>query len=302
MTIIVNHIEADHLFAVRATLGEGPLWDRDRGLLWFVDIARATIHRFAPDTGEHCSWPAPAKVGWVALADGGDLIAGLAKGLYRFTPDEAGFALLHAVETDHPATRVNDGTRGPDGTYWFGTMSAMASPPHGRFYRYDGKAVSEVEIPPAQITNGPAVSLDGRTLYAVNTLKRAIHAYSIEADSSLGNERLFAKIDTADGYPDGVTCDAEGGVWVGLWNGWAARRYDASGVVTDVVRFPVANITKIALGGADGRTAYATTAREGAEGDTSGHQPLGGDVFSFRVAISGFAPGLQAAAPGAGTG
>lgn len=284
----VNRIEAEHFAPIQATLGEGPLWDRSRGALWFVDIAASTLNRLVPETGARDSWKAPSKIGWVALGDGDDLVAGLAKGLYRFAPSDGSFTLLHEVEAERTDTRVNDGTRDANGNYWFGTMSGMAPEAAGRFYRFDGQTLSDTGIAPIQITNGPAVSPDGRTLYAVDTLKGQIFAYTIGDDFTLSGERLFVTIDKADGYPDGVSCDAEGGVWLGLWNGWSARRYDAAGVLTDEVRFPVANITKIALGGPDGRTAYATTAREGQEGDTSGHQPLGGDLFRFPVRVSGF--------------
>jgi sugar lactone lactonase YvrE len=284
----VHRREAIHFLAVQATLGEGAVWDRGRGVLWFVDIAASTIYRLTPERGELASWPAPQNVGWVAPDDDGDLVAGLANGLYRFAPDQGSFALLQPVEAERSDTRLNDGTRDANGIYWFGTLCGSADAEGGRFYRYDGKSVRDAGLPPVQITNGPAVSPDGRTLYAVDTLGRTIHAYAIEPGGQVGEGRLFVTIDPADGYPDGVTCDAEGGVWLGLWNGWSARRYDASGALTDEVRFPVANVTKVALGGPDGRTAYATTAREGQAGDTSGHQPLGGDLFTFPVRVPGF--------------
>lgn len=283
----VNRLEARHFLPIQATLGEGPAWDARRGVLWFVDIGAATIYQLAPETGERASWTAPAKVGWVVPDDDDTLVAGLADGLYRFSPSDGSFSLLHPVEADRRDTRVNDGTRDATGNIWFGTMSGFAPEPAGRFYLYDGERVIDTGIAPTRITNGPAVSPDGRTLYAVDTLERVVLAYPIGDDLVLGTPRPFIEIDRADGYPDGVSCDCEGGVWLGLWNGWSARRYDASGDLTDEVRFPVANVTKIALGGADGRTAYATTAREGQEGDTSGHQPLGGDLFTFTVRVPG---------------
>lgn len=283
----VNRIEAEHFHHVGATLGEGPVWDARRQVLWFVDIANATIHRLNPDTCERTSWKAPDLVGWVAPGEGDDLVVGLAKGLYCFSPADGSFALLHDVEADGRDTRINDGTRGPDGTYWFGTKAEADDAPGGEYYRFDGHHVSPAGLPSVRITNGPAVSADGRTLYAVDTLERTIHAHAIAADGSLGQGTVFATIDADHGYPDGVSCDSEGGVWVGIWNGWSARRYDAAGVMTDEVAFPVANVTKIALGGPDGMTAYATTAREGGTGDMSGHQPLGGDLFRFRVKVPG---------------
>ncbi|MEO7656668.1 MAG: SMP-30/gluconolactonase/LRE family protein [Sphingomicrobium sp.] len=101
----------------------------------------------------------------------------------------------------------------------------------------------------------------------------------------MGNRSRFVTLDPGDAYADGVTCDAEGGVWLGLWGGGQTRRYEASGVLTDVVRVPVANVTKVALGGADGHTGFIATARIGLDPGTLAAQPLAGDLFTFKARI-----------------
>ncbi|HEV2597869.1 SMP-30/gluconolactonase/LRE family protein [Sphingopyxis sp.] len=277
-------LEATHFHSLQAELGEGPVWDGARGLLWCVDINAPALHAIDPATGVRNSWPAPAKIGWVLPASEDGLVAGLADGLYHFAPESGAFSLLAEVEPDLPSNRINDGTRGPDGAIWFGTMDDRETDAVGRFYRYDGE-VRDCGLPPACITNGPAMSPGGTILYTVDTLAREIWANSIGADGSASDRRLFASIAPGDGWPDGVCCDAEGGVWLGLWDGWRARRYDASGEVTAEVRFPVANVTKIAIGGPDGRTAYATTARKGLGPADLAAQPLAGDLFSFAVDV-----------------
>ena len=93
-------------------------------------------------------------------------------------------------------------------------------------------------------------------------LKGTIDFTDIEADGTLGERRPFIRIAPTDGHPDGPTIDSEGCVWISLYAGWEAWRYSPSGKLLDRVRFPVANITKIAFGGDDLRTAYATTARQ----------------------------------------
>lgn len=285
----IRRIEATHLHKVQARVGEGPIWDARAGVLWFVDVASQTVHRLDPETGARSSWPAPSKVGWVAPADGGNIIVGLAHGLYRFSPTSGQFTLLQAVETNLPGNRINDGVVDRLGRVWFGTMNEMNRAPCGRFYRFDGRSVEDAGIRPMCITNGPAVSSDCRTLYVVDTLAGEITSYRVDEKGGLREPRAFVKVEPSEGFPDGVTCDAGGGVWLGLWGGWTARRYDAFGAPTDEVRFPVANVTKIALGGVDGRTAYATTAWEGLDGDELATQPLAGDVFTFRVLTPGIA-------------
>jgi len=137
------------------------------------------------------------------------------------------------------------------------------------------------------ITNGPAVSPDGRILYFVDTLGGTIEAADIGEDGSLANRRAFAKIDPRTGHPDGPTIDSNGCLWISLYAGWEAQRYSARGELVERIRFPVANITKIAFGGDDRRTVFATTARQLLSADEIARQPQIGDLFEFRVDVPG---------------
>lgn len=279
--------QASHLVPAQATLGEGPVWDRERGVLWWVDIMAPAVHCLDPRDGSTRQWPAPAKVGWVVPATGGGLVAGLNDGLYSFDPLSGAFSKILNVEDDLPNNRLNDAGADYRGRIWFGTMDDLEANASGRFYMFDGRGARPLDIAPICITNGPATNADASLLYAVDTLGLKIVEYPILADGGVGPGRVFAEIDPADGYPDGVICDAEGGVWLALWGGWSARRYDRNGEITDIVEFPAAQVTKIALGGPDGRTAYATTARKGLDEAALAAQPMAGDVFTFRTMVPG---------------
>jgi sugar lactone lactonase YvrE len=76
-------------------------------------------------------------------------------------------------------------------------------------------------------------------------------------------------------------------VWISLYAGWDARRYSPGGELVGSVRFPVANITKIAFGGGDLRTAYATTARQLLKPEEIAKQPRIGDLFAFAADVPG---------------
>ena len=91
----------------------------------------------------------------------------------------------------------------------------------------------------------------------------------------------------AEGHPDGPTVDAEGCIWISLYSGWEARRYSADGELVDRVCFPVSNITKIAFGGSDLRSAFATTARHLLRPDALEQQPLAGGLFRFEAGVAG---------------
>lgn len=270
-----------------ADLGEGPVWvERDQAL-WFTDIKKRKLHRFIPASGEKRSWDAPEQVGFVFPARSGGFIAGLQSGLHRFDPDSGAFDLLVAVEPDRPTNRINDGAVDLQGRLWFGTMDDSERSRSGAFYCFHDGQLTATGLTGIAITNGPAVSPDGRMLYWVDTVGCGIFACDIRDDGSLGESRPFVKINAAEGHPDGPAVDSEGGVWISLYSGWEARRYAPTGDLVDRVRFPVANITKIAFGGPDLRTAFATTARHLLKADALEQQPLAGGLFTFPVSVPG---------------
>lgn len=285
--------EPECIWDLKATLGEGPLWSVSDKALWFTDIKQQKIHRISPE-GEKRSWDAPAQPGFIVPVAGGGYVVGLQTGLHRFDPGTGGFERLTPVEPDKPGNRLNDCCVAPDGTLWFGSMDDGETDESGAVYRLGPDAKPGMAGGQCCITNGPAVSPDGRILYHVNTLARRIEAWDIGAEGELSNGRLFAEIAPEHGYPDGPTVDADGCIWIGLWGGWSARRYSPAGEILEEVRFPVANITKIALGGDDLRTAYATTASKGLSEAERADQPLAGGLFSFRVETPGLAcPGIN---------
>ena len=271
------------IWPVEAMLGEGPLWSAAEQALWFVDIKKQHIHRYDPATGDKKTFDAPESPGFLAI-DGDKFIAGLKSGLYLFDPVTAEFSLLYPVDADKPDNRLNDGARDPSGRLWFGTMDNNEVAPTGSLYRldFDGPMAVETGI---CITNGPCVSPDGKVLYHTDTLKRTIHAYDLADDGSLSNKRLFVAIESGAGYPDGPICDSEGHVWTGLYAGWAARRYSPEGKLVSEVRFPCANITKLAFAGPT--TVYATTAWKGLDDKARAEQPLAGGLFRFEADVAG---------------
>jgi sugar lactone lactonase YvrE len=273
------------LWEVQATLGEGVLWDAARGMVWFVDIKGRRIHRCAADGSGQRSWDAPGQVSFIVPAVDGGMICSLEDGLYRFIEANGEFLPLAKVEADVTGNRFNDGHVDANGHLWFGSMDDAEEQPSGALYRFDGARVQRMDDGYI-ITNGPAVSPDGATLYHTDTLDKHVYAFDRAPDGSLSNKRLFVEI--ADGgYPDGMAVDAQGHVWVATFGGWRIDRFDAAGRKVGEVRFPCANVTKLAFGGEDLCTVYATTARKGLSPEALDAQPLAGALFTFRVETPG---------------
>jgi xylono-1,5-lactonase len=275
---------------VGAELGEGPVWVERESALWFVDIKARRAHRWDPVKREHRFWTAPEQPGFLAPLHGGGFIVGLESGLHRFDPQTCEFVRWVDVEPHLPANRLNDGCVGPDGALWFGSMHDPEVEPSGALYRMDAHGRCRVLDEGYVITNGPAFSPDGRVFYHTDTSRRTVYAFDRPEAHTLVRKRVFVRIEEGAGHPDGTTVDQEGCVWIALWGGWGVRRYSPSGQLLTTVRLPCANVTKIAFGGADLRTAYVTTAWKGLTQEARAAQALAGDLFSFEAPAPGLRP------------
>jgi sugar lactone lactonase YvrE len=274
------------VWPLAAELGEGPIWSARERAVWFVDIKGRRVHRYDAASRRTRSWPAPQDVGFIVAADGGGLICGLKSGLYEFDRHGASFHLVRLVDAEHPRNRLNDAHVDAAGRLWFGTMDDDESSPNGALYRFDGERLDRCDDNYV-ITNGPATSPDGRTLYHIDTLQRVIYAFALAPDGSLSNRRVFARVAASDGYPDGPVVDAAGCVWVGLFGGWGVQRYSPAGELLSKLSLPVANCTKVAFGGDDLQTLYITTAWKGLGPGQRAQQPLAGGLFAARVDTPG---------------
>jgi sugar lactone lactonase YvrE len=190
------------------------------------------------------------------------------------------------VDSDYPHNRLNDAHVDGAGRLWFGTMDNDETKPTGSLYRFDAKGLKRCDDGYV-ITNGPATSPDGRTLYHVDTLQRLVYAFDLDTKGSLSGRRIFARIADTDGHPDGPTVDAAGCVWVALFGGWGVNRYSPAGELLEKISLPVANCTKVAFGGDDLRTMYVTTAWKGLTDEQRAQQKLAGGLFAGRVDTPG---------------
>jgi sugar lactone lactonase YvrE len=271
-----------------APLLEGPVWvERDKAL-WFTDIKSHKIYRYDPATPNMLRGvDAPGQIGFVLPFANGGFAAGLQNGVHRFEERDCSFSLIVDPEPRLPGNRLNDGVVDPQGRLWFGTMDDGEAEATGAIYRLAADAHCRRESPLYSITNGPAFSPDGKTCYHVDTLGGIIYACAVSRVGELSNRRIFATIPNAEGFPDGPTVDSEGCVWIGLYKGWGVRRYSPGGELLQTIRFPVDAITKIAFGGPDLKTVYATTAAKHLTADDRIDQPLAGNLFRFEVSVAG---------------
>ncbi|MFF9026803.1 SMP-30/gluconolactonase/LRE family protein [Streptomyces iakyrus] len=247
--------------AVRAEaeLGEGPTWDAAAGRLLWIDILGSRLHTYDPATGRRTVRRTEQHIGAVKPRAGGGLVLNLRDGIGLLDPDD-GFRWLHHEPV--PGRRANDAAIAPDGALWAGTMRYDEAPGGGTLSRVTGEGTVEVVLDDVAVSNGTGWSPDGRLMYYIDSPTRRVDVFD-HADGRISGRRTLAEIEESAGFPDGLTVDAEGCVWVALWQGSAVRRYTPGGELDRVIELPVPLVTACAFGGPDLTDLYITTARTG---------------------------------------
>ncbi|MFD5158754.1 SMP-30/gluconolactonase/LRE family protein [Streptomyces hawaiiensis] len=247
--------------AVRAEaeLGEGPTWDAAAGRLLWIDILGSRLHTYDPATGRRTVRRTEQHIGAVKPRAGGGVVLNLRDGVGLLDPDGS-FRWLHHEPV--PGRRANDAAVAPDGALWAGTMRYDEAPGGGSLSRVTGDGTVDVVLGDVAVSNGTGWSPDGRLMYYIDSPTRRIDVFDY-ADGRISGRRTLAAIEEGAGFPDGLTVDAEGCVWVALWQGSAVRRYTPDGELDRVIELPVPLVTACAFGGADLTDLYVTTARVG---------------------------------------
>ncbi|MGW2324811.1 SMP-30/gluconolactonase/LRE family protein [Streptomyces sp. NPDC001700] len=270
--------------AVRATaeLGEGPTWDAVAARLIWVDILSARVHTYDPATGRHTTLATEQHVGAAKPRAGGGLVVNLRDGVGLYDA-VGGFHWL--VRDPVPGRRGNDAAVAPDGSLWAGTMRYDERAGGGTLSRIgsDG-AVAEI-LPDVAVSNGTGWSPDGRLMYYVDSPTRRIDVFDVTGEAVTGR-RPLAHIEDGAGFPDGLCVDADGCVWVALWDGAAIRRYTPDGTLDRVIPLPFPRPTACAFGGAGLSDLYVSSARVGLG---AAAPPLAGSVLVIPDAGRGLA-------------
>jgi D-xylonolactonase len=274
------------VWPVAAVLGEGPMWSAPDDTLWFVDIKGCRIHAFSERTGATRSFVTPEFAAFVFRDRRGGMMCGLRTGLHHFDPQADSFTPLLGIDTEYPANRLNDGYVDSEGRLWFGTMDNEERAPTGSLYCFAQSQLMRRDAGYV-ITNGPAMSPDGRVLYHVDTLQRCLYAFDVDTQGQLSGKRVFITLQEPGAYPDGPAVDSAGNVWLALFGGWGVRCWSPDGRLLHRIELPVAQCTKVAFGGRDLRTLYITTATVGLTDAQRAEQPLAGALFRTRVEVPG---------------
>ena len=271
---------------VRDTLGEGALWCPRDGAFYWVDILAPTLNRLKLDTGEITRWDMPAPLGWVATRASGGLIGGFRDGVAPISLAPFHVAERSDPEPHLPGNRMNDGKADRHGAIWCGTMDMAEEQDIGTLYRLSPQGDWQVIDTGYAVPNGPAFSPCGRWLYHADTGRRVIFRFTVDSQGASDREE-FIRFAEPDGYPDGMTTDAEGFLWVAHWDGGRISRFTPDGHLDRSIALPARRITNIAFAGEDLDRMFVTSAAIGLPASE-----FDGALFEVESGVRGNAPGL----------
>lgn len=270
----------------RDRLGEGPLWHAPENALYWVGILEQRVNRMSLASGRVDEWTMPEMVGWViARRDAPGFLAGLRSGVKAVTLDPFSVEPFADLPPDEPAVnRMNDAKADARGRIWAGTMPLDCDRPTGRLYRVDGAgAITQVDDG-YHVANGPAITPDGRWLFHTNTIAREIYRFPLREDGALGPRELWLRFEEEWGNPDGMTFDAEGGLWIAHWGGSRVSRFDPDGRIERDIRLPASQITSMAFAGEGLDRMFVTSAADGVD------EPQAGCLFEVDPGVRGLEP------------
>lgn len=281
-------IRVDVAAPLQAALGESPVWDADNQILHLVDIIGKRIHQLDPATGDLTTIDVDGMPGAIALRRGGGYIAGIGLDFATIEPDGTTTRLARATAGD----RVNDGKCDARGRFIAGTMDGSERLGAAALYQLLPDGALERLLPDVALSNGLDWNLAGDRLYYIDTTTRRVDVLEYDVDTGrVGERQTFADLKDAAGRPDGLTVDAEGGVWVAVARAGMLHRYEPDGRLDTVVQLPTRMVTSCAFGGSDLRDLFVTSSRALLPEAERANDPVAGAVFVLQgLGVTGRLP------------
>ncbi|HEY6456588.1 MAG TPA: SMP-30/gluconolactonase/LRE family protein [Steroidobacteraceae bacterium] len=280
--------------AAAASLGEGPLWDAARDVLWWVDIKSPTLHAHHFTSGANHAQPLPYRLTALGLAVDADLVGVGDAGFVRLSVSaqlRASIAEVIAPLILPHGMRFNDGKVDAAGRFWAGSMEDAQVAARGGLHRLGPQRQVSLVRSEIGVPNGPCFFADGTMLFT-DSARGRITALTLDAAGDPVTEQLFAQFSPSQGYPDGMTVDAEDHVWIAFWDGGCLRRLSRAGQIVAEIKLPVQRPTCPAFGGRDLDRLFVTSASAGLSVAQRQQQPLAGGLLALDPGCLGRGPGL----------
>jgi sugar lactone lactonase YvrE len=268
-------------------LAESPRWDARRRCLLWVDLEAGDLwSRNAVGEVQRLPLGRPTSVA-TPRTDGGYLTAG-PRGFMWIDDEGTTLRIVDIADEDWSTMRMNDGACDPAGRMLCGSTPWKAGTVPGRLHQIDAQGQVRTLLHGLGMSNGMGWSPDGRVFYLIDSLAYTVTAFDYDvAHGTLRDARTLVTVDQELGMPDGLTVDANGGLWIAIWGGGVVLHYTADGRPAGAISVPARYVTSCTFGGPDLTDLYITTARWTLSGDALAAEPGAGGVFRCRPGVTG---------------
>ena len=274
----------------RNVLGEGLMWSPRRNTLFWVDILGQQLYAYHPGSGRIGEIPMPERIGWaIERRDHDGLVIGLKSGFALLNLEDKTITPIGNPEPDRPFNRLNDAGVDRFGRIWAGSKDDRDDEATGALYRLDPDFTWSRHDDGYGVTNGPAFSVDGATLFHTDSAQRTVFAFTLRDDGELTDKRVFLRFEDEWGYPDGMAVDRDGGLWIAHWGGGRVSRFDPGGKLERSIPLPASQISNGVFAGQALDRMFVTSA---ATGTTD--EPFAGALFEVDPGVVGVETGLFA--------
>lgn len=281
-------IEVKCEWQIEATLGEGPLWVARENAVYWVDIIKHQVHRLSLADDSKETWTFDSEVTSLAAREQGGFVGTVRDGFAFIDFMTSSYDPIALPEAHMLDNRFNDGKVDGYGRYWGGSMDNEGAKESGSLYRLDAGLRLRKMDDNYIISNGPAFSKDGKTMYHTDSIKQIIYAFDCAENGDVSNKWEFIYLkEEAEGKPDGMTVDSEDCIWLCHFGGSRITRYSPDGDVLQVIPMPVPNVTSCTFAGPELDTLYITTARLLLTNEELDIYPLAGSLFSCKPGVVG---------------
>ena len=275
-------MRAELILDAKAILGEGPAWDSKTQTLYWLDILEKRIY-----AGTRILAQLDDLVCCIAPRKNGNLLVGTRLGFADLNPDSVQLTVLASLN-EPPTNRLNDGKCDPAGRFLAGTMDVNEKYPNGALYSFDGKNITHL-LDGVTISNGLAWSVDHKTFYYIDTPTRQVKAFDYDlATGQIANPRVAIQIPESLGWPDGMTSDTDGNLWIALWGGAQVTKWNPNtGELLEQISVPALHTSSCVFGGKDMNELYITSARKNMSEADLKKYPLSGGLFKVETNTAG---------------
>lgn len=286
----MQQTNAHLLLNTKAQLGEGAIWDNQTQLLYWIDINGKTVNVYNPTQKTNTCFNVLKRPGTVVLINNNLVLVALEDGLVTLNINNGEIIYqLQTPQLEANGLRFNDGKCDKNGRFWVGSMGLKAEKEAGILYSLQNQFVLKEELNHRTISNGIAWNAEATKMYYIDTPSSSISCFDYDLlTGSIKNKTEIIAINPALGYPDGMTIDNQGMLWVALWDGFAVACFNPNtGQMLHKVNIPAPKITSCAFGGTNLDTLFITSARTDMDAQELEKYPLSGSLFYANVGSVG---------------